>query len=146
MSPKYSAPGSQGGEGNRTPQGSVLYAVLICGKFRCALDANLVEGFDAAGDDEQEAAIPLARRLGLPSLLPAGRKAEHVHLAGGGLPLLVDQVEGIINPGEAGVLELPALTRLQRPVFSGVLCLSDSGIVPVLDLDELLSIDAQERA
>ena len=139
-----SAPGSQSGERNRSTQGSVLYALLTCGKFRCALDANLIEGFDAAAVEEES--LPLSARLGLPSLLPPGRQPEHVHLTRGGRPLLVDQVEGIINPGEAGVLELPALTRLKRPVFSGVLCLPDGAIVPVIDLDEILAIDEAARA
>ncbi|MDF1562070.1 MAG: hypothetical protein P1V51_03455 [Deltaproteobacteria bacterium] len=128
--------------GGREAQG-VLYAILRCGKFRCALEAQQVEGFDAAA--EGEPVLPLAERLGLPSLLPEGRLAEHVHLVGGGLPLLVDEVETILNPGSATVMELPTLTRLSRPVFRGVLCLEDGAILPVLDVEVLRAMDAEVR-
>jgi len=124
---------------------AVLYAVLRCGGFRCAIDALTIGGFDAAGDDEPS--LSLATCLGLRSqVVGEGRAAEHVHIAGSDRPLLVDEVEGIVDPGESGVLALPALTRLIHPIFRGVLNLPGERLVPVLDLAEIRKLDAKLQA
>jgi hypothetical protein len=48
--------------------------------------------------------------------------------------LEVDEVERIVAPGPLGVMELPALLRLTRPVYQGVLVLEDLGVIPLLNL------------
>ncbi len=122
------------GSADDTP---VLYVLLRCGGQRYAVDARGVRGFLAAGDgaapDEDAPVVVLADVLGVRPRPPRGRRPELVRLASGAR-LEVDEVERILAPGPLGVMELPALLRLTRPVYEGVLVLEDLGVIPLLDL------------
>lgn len=116
---------------------SVLYVLLRCGGQRYAVDAREVRGFLAAGggaeSETDRPVVVLADVLGVRPRPGRGRRPEQVRLERGGR-LEVDEVERIVAPGPLGVMELPALLRLTRPVYQGVLVLEDLGVIPLLNL------------
>ena len=119
-----------------------LTVVLRLWGFRCALEAKAVDRLGSVDEIRDGDTRSLASLLAL----EGGTPTAAVFLRGRSEILMVEQVESVLDVSEAQFLVLPALTHLERPVFRGVYQLGDDELLPVLDLEALLSGEAPDGA